>query len=328
MVEPNPICLDDVATAAELPEPLRATMIAEGIRSLAFIPLTLEKRLIGKFMIYYDAPHVFTPSELRPVETIATQVAFAIERHRSSDALEKLVDERTASLQQAVTQMQEFSYSVSHDLRAPVRAMRGYAEAVLEDYGDRLDDDGRKLLERVVSSGARMDRLIQDLLTYSRLSRREVSLESVSLEKLIREVMQQYPDMRPERADIEVIGPLPDVVGHEPSLGQAVSNLLSNAIKFVPPHARPRVRITFEHTSPLRGRLLFTDNGIGIKPEHQSRLFGLFERVHPEHAYEGTGVGLAIVRKAVERMNGSVGMQSDGISGSRFWIELPLAPNA
>lgn len=325
---PQPVCYDDVATAPDLAPGVRHALQQEGIGALAFIPLVLEQRLLGQFTIYYDAPHAFSAAELQPAETVAAQVAFAIERHRSAEALEQLVDERTASLRQAVTQMQEFSYSVSHDLRAPVRAMRGYAEAVLEDYGEHLDAEGRRLLERIIRSGTRMDRLIQDLLTYSRLSRREVALEPVSLEKLVREVIQQYPDMHADRADIELPAPLPDVIGHEPSLTQAVSNLLSNAVKFVAPDTRPHVRVSFEKRSPLRGRLLFADNGIGIKPEHQSRLFGLFERIHPERAYEGTGVGLAIVRKAVERMNGSVGVESDGVAGSLFWIELPLAPDA
>ena len=140
----------------------------------------------------------------------------------------------------------------------------------------------------------------------------------------MREVVQQYPDMRPEKADIEVEGPLPDVIAHEPSLTQVVSNLLSNAVKFMPPHQRPRGRVSADQ-GESRARLWIADNGIGIKPEHQSRLFGMFERLHPSSEYEGTGIGLAIVRKAIERMNGSVGVESDGISGSRFWVDLPIA---
>jgi signal transduction histidine kinase len=104
-----------------------------------------------------------------------------------------------------------------------------------------------------------------------------------------------------------------------------ISNLLSNAVKFVPPQARPKVRIGYD-ANATQARLWFQDNGIGIKPEHQKRLFGMFERVHPEKAYEGTGIGLAIVRKAVERMNGAVGVESDGVTGSKFWFELPIAP--
>ncbi len=320
--DPKPVCIADAATVAD--PRLREAIAREGLRALAFIPLTYEQRLIGKFMLYYDAPHAFGPDELQLVEAIATQVAFSIARQKGAAALEALVDERTASLRQAIAQMEEFSYSVSHDLRSPVRAMRGYAEAVLQDYGDQLSGDARELLGRIQRSGMRMDRLIQDLLTYSRISRREIRLEPVSLQRLIDEVVQQYPEMNAQRATIEVVAPLPDVLAHEPSLTQVVSNLLSNAVKFVPPGVRPRVLIGGRRRDGMV-RVWFDDNGIGVKPEYQGRLFGMFERIHPGAHYEGTGIGLAIVRKAIERMNGHVGMESDGASGSRFWIELPAA---
>jgi signal transduction histidine kinase len=321
---PQPVWIDDVQQAT-LAAPLLDALRAEGVCALAFVPLTYNKRLLGKFMIYFDRPHLFTAHELRPVQTIASQIAFAIERQRGAEALEALVNERTAALRQVIAQMEEFSYSISHDLRAPVRAMRGYADVILQDHGWRLDQQARELLGRVVRSGTRMDRLIQDLLSYSRVSRREIQLHPVSLDKLVREVIQQYPDLRPECVDIEVDGILPEVIAHEPSLTQVVSNLLSNAVKFVASNGRPRIRISCDQRDTV-ARLWIQDNGIGIKPELQARLFSMLERLHPEQNFEGTGIGLAIVRKAIERMNGAVGVESDGVSGSRFWFELPLAP--
>jgi signal transduction histidine kinase len=148
-----------------------------------------------------------------------------------------------------------------------------------------------------------------------------MKLESVSIAQLIREVVQQYPEMRPECAEIEVAADLPPVWAHEPSLTQVVSNLLRNAIKFVAPNRRPHVRIDFERRGEFV-RVNFVDNGIGIPPASHARLFGMFERLHADQNYEGTGIGLAIVRKAIERMNGKVGVESDGVNGSRFWIEL------
>jgi PAS domain S-box-containing protein len=321
----QPVGIDDVSFAA-LEDSLREVVLREGIQSLVFLPVTYEGRLLGKCMIYYDTPHHFTPEELRPVETIIAQVAFAIERQKTSENLERMVNERTASLREAIGQMEEFSYSVSHDLRAPVRAMQCYAEVLMEDYGTQLDAKAQKYLERIIQSGGRMDRLIQDILTYSRMSRREVKLQFVSLDRLTREIVRQHFDMSSGSADISVEGKLADVVGHEPSLSQAISNLIHNAVKFVPAQTRPKVRLHAErHNGEVR--LWVEDNGIGIKPEYQHRLFNVFERVHPEKNYEGTGIGLAIVRKAAERMGGKAGVESDGIHGSRFWIQLPAAEN-
>ncbi len=321
---PQPVCIDDIRHAP-IAEHLRAVVMAEGIRSLAFFPITYEGRLLGKFMIYYNAPHHFRPEELRPTQTIVTQVAFAIERRRTGENLERMVNERTTSLREAIAQMEEFSYSVSHDLRAPVRAMQCYAEVLLEDYGTQLDDHAKKYLDRIIRGGARMDRLIQDILTYSRLSRREIKLQPISLDKLTREIVQQYLDASPsDGPDISVEGYLPGVIGHEASLSQAISNLLNNAVKFVAPGTKPSVHLRTERKSGDI-RLWVEDNGIGIKPEYQHRLFSVFERVHPDKNYEGTGIGLAIVRKAAERMGGKAGLESDGVSGSKFWIQLPAA---
>jgi PAS domain S-box-containing protein len=255
----------------------------------------------------------------RDVTDMAEAREIIAQRHHR---LECLVEERTARLREAATQMEEFSYSISHDLRAPVRAMSSYAEALLTDYGPRLDAQGRDWLERIQRNGARMDRLISDLLAYSRTNRMQMPLETVSLQRLVPELIDQQRELHPGGADFFVSGPLPEVRGHEPSLAQTLSNLLSNAVKFVPPDVHPAVRLRAEQRGE-RVRLWIEDNGIGIAPEMQGRLFGMFERLHPGLNYEGTGIGLAIVRRAVERMQGCVGVVSDGRSGSRFWIELP-----
>lgn len=235
--------------------------------------------------------------------------------------LEKRVEERTASLREAIAQMEEFSYSVSHDLRAPVRAMKGYAQATLEDYGDCLDAKGHDFLDRIIRGSTRMERLIHDVLTYSRLARCDIQIQPVSLQKLLPDIIDQYPAMQPPRAKIMIREPLDTVLAHEPSLTQGISNLLSNGVKFVAPGTTPELQVWTEKYDG-KVRLWIEDNGIGIKPEHQRRLFGMFERVHQDTNYDGTGIGLAIVRKAVEKMGGTAGVESDGITGSSFWIEL------
>lgn len=246
---------------------------------------------------------------------------------RMNEDLEKRVQERTASLSEAVAQMEEFSYSVSHDLRAPLRAMTSYADALLSDYGPQMDDTARNYLDRIRRNSLRMEKLTHDVLTYSRVARAEISLEQIGLGGLIRDIISQYADFQEPAAKIEIDEPLLAVRGHEVTLGQAITNLFSNAIKFVRAGVRPHIKVK---TTEVGGwiRISVFDNGIGINPAHQSRLFNVFERLHPKGPYDGTGIGLAIVRKAVERMGGRAGVNSDGLNGSEFWIELRPAAAA
>lgn len=239
--------------------------------------------------------------------------------------LEQKVQERTQSLRDAITQMEEFSYTVSHDLRAPLRAMNTYAQALVEDFGPQLDSAARHYLDRIQRSSQRMEKLTHDVLTYSRLARSEIRLAPVDLDALLRDMIYQYAEFQPPLAEVKVKRPLHDVMAHEVSLGQCVANLLTNAVKFVSPGVQPRIRIHTELSGPTV-RLWIVDNGIGIDPQYQSRLFQVFERLHDRQHYEGTGIGLAIVRKAVDKMGGRCGVESDGSNGSRFWIELPHAP--
>jgi signal transduction histidine kinase len=202
--------------------------------------------------------------------------------------------------------------------------MNGFAKAALEDCADRIDATGRDYLERIVAASARMQQLIHDVLTYSIVARSQIKLHPVCLDKLIAEIVQQYPEMQPPNAEVTIRSPLTPVLAHEPSLTQAISNLLSNGVKFVPRGTMPRVQVWTEQLG-CSVRLWFQDNGIGIKPAYQARVFGMFERAHDNPEYEGAGIGLAIVRKATERMGGKVGVQSDGILGTSFWIELPAS---
>lgn len=242
----------------------------------------------------------------------------------ANQELDKRIQERTASLTEAVAQMEEFSYTVSHDLRAPVRAMRGYAQIALEEYGTRLDERGRDFLERIARGSSRMERLIHDVLTYTRLARCDIQLHRVSLQNLVHDILQEHPKMQPPHAEIVIRKPLHDVLAHEPLLTQAISNLLANGIKFVARGTTPKIQVWTEIRNG-RIRLWVEDNGVGIKPQYQHRLFGMFERVHQDPHYDGMGIGLAIVRKAAARMGGSVGVESDGITGSSFWLELAPA---
>lgn len=244
------------------------------------------------------------------------------ELREHATTLEQKVNERTAELNEKVAELESFSYSISHDMRQPLRAMQGFAQMLTEDYGDKLDDRGRKFLERIRSASVRLDHLIRDVLTYSQITRSNSPFTVIDLDKLLRDVVDGYPELR--RARIEISESLAFVRGHEVPLTQCVSNLLGNAVKFVKPGEEPKVRVWTEHRYQFV-RLWIEDEGIGIAPEDRERIFQIFSRVHHEKAYEGTGIGLSIVRKAIERMGGRVGVESELGKGSRFWIELPKA---
>jgi len=255
--------------------------------------------------------------------------AFTTMAQRVRDAqirLEEQVRERTSALQERNDELEAFGYSISHDLRAPLRAMQGFSQALLEDCGDRLDAMGREYAERIVAGGKRMDELIRDLLAYSRVSRAELQLMRVPLTPIAQSALAELSGLlRSRSANVRVDEPLPVVLGHPATLSQVLMNLLGNGLKFVPPERTPELRVSAERRNGLV-RVWVEDNGIGIAPEHLARIFRVFERLHSTDDYPGTGIGLAIVRKAAERMGGRVGVESNPGSGSRFWIELQPAP--
>jgi PAS domain S-box-containing protein len=235
--------------------------------------------------------------------------------------LDRLVERRTATLRETIAELEAFSYSISHDMRAPLRAMQGYAKALLADYKERLDPEATHYLNRIFRSSNRLDSLIQDVLAYSRVTKGDISLHPVDLEALIDDIFSSHPEFQAPQAVIAVDKPLHRVLGHEAYLTQCITNLLGNAVKFVPPGVVPEICIRSEWLDG-KVRLWFEDNGIGIDASHHDRIFQIFGQVYPEKKFGGTGIGLAIVRKAVQRMNGEAGVESSIDKGSRFWLIL------
>jgi PAS domain S-box-containing protein len=241
--------------------------------------------------------------------------------HRAE--LEHMVAERTAQLQEMVTQLEQFSYTISHDLRAPLRAIQGYAEILRDGPPATAGADSRRYVDRIIRAGERMDRLIRDVLSYSRVATAKLDRQPVEVGSLVAEVIAQLPEDVRRKSMIVVEQPLPTVTTHAALLAQALGNLINNAVKFVATAENPQVRI-WSTIHLEKARIFVSDRGIGIPASFHPNVFGIFERGVPGEQYQGTGIGLAIVKKSIERLGGRVGFESAEGNGSTFWIELPL----
>jgi PAS domain S-box-containing protein len=305
----------------------RSTLVSAITRrdGTAMGSIVVEEKLAGEF----------TPSDQSILAQLASLASVAIvnaelfdEIQRASARLEERVAERTAELREINDSLETFAYTVSHDLRAPLNAMKGFADVLVDEFWDRLDPSGQRHLELIVAAADRMEKMIADLLEFCRVGDNELTLEAVDLTSVVRTaILQAEPVLRRQRARITVTGPALVVRGHPPTLTQAITNLLTNAVKFVAKETIPRVRVELEERDGV-ARLWVRDNGIGVSEDDRERIFEPFERLHSRDTYPGTGLGLAIVRRAMARMDGHVGVESALDAGSGFWIELALAEPA
>ena len=231
------------------------------------------------------------------------------------------VAETSRLLEQANAELESFSYSVSHDLRAPLRAINGFSLALLEDYGTTLPPDGQALLARVRENTKRMAQLIDDLLVFSRLGRKPLEMGPVDLASLMQSVVEEQRQADSKRAIEVVVHSLPATLGDAGLLRQALANLIENAFKFT--RRQPKARI--EIGSRVEGAetvYYVRDNGAGFDMKYATKLFGVFQRLHGESDFEGTGVGLALVQRIVHRHGGRVWAQAAVDQGATFYFTL------
>jgi signal transduction histidine kinase len=253
----------------------------------------------------------------------------AAERQRADDDLVRLnqqlearVAERTAQLEEANRELESFTYSVSHDLRAPLRWIVGFSDALMEDHGDALDDEARRKIGIIRGEGTRMGQLIDDLLAFSRLGRKALSTSEVQM-TLLAETCWATLKAQQDVSQVDIrIDYLPDARGDRVLLGQVLANLLSNALKFSAGKPEPRIDVSAitdenEHIYFVR------DNGAGFDPKYQAKLFGVFQRLHDATEFPGTGVGLALVQRIVNRHGGRVWAEGRPGEGATFYFTLP-----
>ena len=237
--------------------------------------------------------------------------------------LEQRVIERTSQLEAANKELEAFSYSVSHDLRAPLRAVDGFSKFVLEDYEDKLDSEGKRLLKLIRSNIQKMDQLITDLLALSRVARNELNFSGIDMTQMAISMFNETaaPDVH-DKISLK-IDPVPEAYADPTYIRQIWANLIANAIKFSSKEKKPSIKICGSTENGFNVYYV-KDNGVGFNPEYAHKLFGVFQRLHKSDDFEGTGVGLAIVQRIIHRHGGKVWAESEEGKGATFYFSLPV----
>lgn len=303
------------------------------VRSYLAVPVVSRSgEVLGGLFFGHPEPGVFTEKAEYIMTTLAVQAAVAIdnarlyeESRRLNERLEQRVEQRTAELGALNRELEAFNYSVSHDLRAPLRGIAGFTAVLDEEYGDRLDETGRRYLQRVQAAALRMDDLIEALLTMSQLTRQPLRRARIDLSALAREIAAAHGEERPERAvEVRIEDGLV-VEADERLLRVALDNLIGNAWKYTRDRDAAVVEVGAREVDGRRA-FFVRDNGVGFDPAYATRLFVPFQRLHPPSEFEGSGVGLATVQRIVHRHGGEVWAEATPGGGATFWFSLEAPP--
>jgi light-regulated signal transduction histidine kinase (bacteriophytochrome) len=221
--------------------------------------------------------------------------------------------------------LESFAYSVSHDLRAPLRGIQGFSHILIDRHLESLDDEGKQYINYILQASTQMESLINDLLQYSRLGRKAVQYTNIDILPIIEAVLADLATLiNDTEAKIILPQSYPIIRGDKTLLIQIFLNLIQNALTYNKPNLPPQIQISWRQESEY-AIIQVADNGIGISEEFHGKIFTMFQRLHSEDNYPGTGIGLALVKKAVELLNGDVWVESDINQGSTFWVKLPVA---
>ncbi|HUF37866.1 MAG TPA: PAS domain S-box protein [Anaerolineales bacterium] len=298
-------------------------------RSELAMPLMVHGEPIGALTVQSVYPSAFNSDDVAVLQIIADQLAFAVQHARLharlaayAGDLEERVRWRTVQLEILNKDLEAFSYSISHDLRTPLRAVKGYAGILLEDHAPDLSEEARRFAEKIKASADRMGELIEAILAFSKLGRQRLRMSALEPDQLVREVLEDHADEIERRGISITVENLSPVHADRALLRQVFANLVGNAIKFTRENTHARIRIG--EKEDWRGCAIFVeDNGVGFSEEDGRRLFGVFQRLHPDEQFEGSGVGLAIVQRIIERHGGEVWYEAAPGAGATFYFYLP-----
>jgi light-regulated signal transduction histidine kinase (bacteriophytochrome) len=301
---------------------------AIGIRAIITCPLIKDGALRAMMAVHQTMPRAWKPAEISVVQEVVERCWATLERrsaeeklHQLNVELEQRVVERTSALQEANKELEAFSYSVSHDLRAPLRTLDGFSQALIEDYGPQLPEEAQRYLRTIRAGAQRMGTLIDDLLAFARLSRQSLAKRTVDTESMVRTALAELQALEHGR-EIEIrIGELPPCEGDPALLKQVWFNLLSNALKYT---RKCHPAIVEAGCDRSRGTSVYfvRDNGAGFDMKYVHKLFGVFQRLHLAEDYEGTGVGLAMVQRVIQRHGGRIWAEAAEGRGATFHFTL------
>lgn len=295
------------------------------VRSHLKVPIVIDENVVGLINLHNKIPGFYNDTHARILQTFANQVAIAANNAMLYDDLEERVVERTAELEEVNKELESFSYSISHDLRAPLRAINGFSEILAKDFTDKLDEEGLGFLNKIRAASLRMDQLINGLLNLSQLGRQSVKFESLDLFEMAGKIAENLNDSKPDREiDIQLQicdSTFPPARGDRNLIEILLTNLLSNAVKFTR-DADPAV-VEFGCTEKDGKSIYFVrDNGVGFDMAYAEKMFSPFQRLHSDTEYEGTGIGLALVQQVIRRHNGKIWVEAETGKGATFYFTL------
>ena len=289
------------------------------------VPLRYLGGITGMIALASKAPG-FTPDDQNDIEALSVAFIETLNRRRAEKKIEELNTELNRHLllaEAANKELEGFSYSVSHDLRAPLRHITGFVELLNKRDMEGLDDKSRHYLQVISESAQKMGVLIDDLLAFSRMGRAEMIRSRIDFNTLVKEVVADMKGEAGEREIIWEIASLPVAEGDAAMLRQVLANLVSNALKFTLPRPRARIEIGAVTDQPRETLFYVRDNGVGFDMKYVDKLFGLFQRLHSQDEFAGTGVGLANVQHIIHRHGGRAWAEGTVDGGATFWFALP-----